>query len=220
MAGDGACAPPCGPAARAASAGGAWFDSADPALVRDPVRACEVMARFNAQQGMPDAERMEMLHGFLGAVGEGSTLSAGAQVDYGYNLFLGRNCFFNFNCTFLDGAPITFGDDVAVGPGCSFVTPLHPLLARERARQEGADGAGRVWERSLPITVGSGVWIAANVTVNPGVTIGEGAVIGSGSVVTRDIPPRMLAYGNPCRPVREITEADSVADALAEAGIA
>ena len=102
MAGDGACAPPCGPAARAASAGGAWFDSADPALVRDHVRACEVMARFNAQQGMPDAERMEMLHGFLGAVGEGSTLSAGAQVDYGYNLFLGRNCFFNFNCTFLD----------------------------------------------------------------------------------------------------------------------
>ena len=132
---------------------------------------------------------------------------------------MGRNCFFNFNCTFLDGAPITFGDDVGVGPGCSFVTPLHPLLARERARCEDAGGTGHVWERSLPITVESGVWIAANVTVNAGVTIGEGAVIGSGSVVTRDIPPRTLAYGNPCRPVRAITEADSVADALAEAGL-
>ncbi|WP_418256515.1 sugar O-acetyltransferase, partial [Gordonibacter urolithinfaciens] len=205
--------------AASASAGGAWFDSADPALMRDHIRACEVMARFNAQQGMLDADRMKMLHGFLGAVGEGSSLSTGAQVDYGYNLFLGRNCFFNFNCTFLDGAPITFGDDVGVGPGCSFVTPLHPLLARERARCEDAGGTGHVWERSLPITVESGVWIAANVTVNAGVTIGEGAVIGSGSVVTRDIPPRTLAYGNPCRPVRAITEADSVADALAEAGL-
>ena len=187
--------------AASASAGGAWFDSADPALMRDHIRACEVMARFNAQQGMLDADRMKMLHGFLGAVGEGSSLSTGAQVDYGYNLFLGRNCFFNFNCTFLDGAPITFGDDVGVGPGCSFVTPLHPLLARERARCEDAGGTGHVWERSLPITVESGVWIAANVTVNAAcVPIGEGAVIGPGSVVTRDIPPRTLAYGNPCPP--------------------
>ena len=58
-----------------------------------------------------------------------------------------------------------------------------------------------------------------NAAAKKSVTIGEGAVIGSGSVVTRDIPPRTLAYGNPCRPVRAITEADSVADALAEAGL-
>ena len=47
-----------------------------------------------------------------------------------------------------------------------------------------------------------------NVVVNPGVTIGEGSVIGSGSVVTKDIPANVIAAGNPCRVIREITEAD------------
>lgn len=68
--------------------------------------------------------------------------------------------------------------------------------------------------------MGNDVWIGANVTVNPGVTIGDGAVVGSGSVVTKDVPPRTLAYGNPCRAVREIGEGDSIEGALAELGLA
>ena len=54
----------------------------------------------------------------------------------------------------------------------------------------------------LAITYGLG----ANVTVNPGVTIGDNTVIGSGSVVTKDIPSNVIAVGNPCRVLREITE--------------
>ena len=49
-------------------------------------------------------------------------------------------------------------------------------------------------------------------TILPGVTIGSGAVIGAGSVVTKDIPAGTLAYGNPCKPRRPITEADKVLD--------
>ena len=59
------------------------------------------------------------------------------------------------------------------------------------------------------IHIGNNVWIAANAVVLGGVTIGDGAVIGAGSVVTRDIPANHLAVGVPCRPLREITEADS-----------
>ena len=207
-------------AMRAQMASGAWFEAADATLEQDRIRARAVMQRFNADASLDDDGRAELLRGLLGAMGEGSTVSAGAQMDYGFNVFLGKRCFFNFNCVFLDGAPIVFGDDVWVGPNVTFATPLHPLLGRERATRVDAAGELHLWERNLPITVGSDVWIAGNVTVNPGVTIGDGAVIGSGSVVTRDVPPRTIAFGNPCRVAREITEGDSIEDALAELGLA
>ena len=50
-----------------------------------------------------------------------------------------------------------------------------------------------------PITVGNGVWIAADVYVAPGVTIGDNAVIGARSSVFHDMPPGMVCYGYPCR---------------------
>lgn len=61
-----------------------------------------------------------------------------------------------------------------------------------------------------PIVIEDNVWIAANVVVLPGVTIGEGSVIGAGSVVTKDIPPSSLAFGNPCKVIRKITEKDKL----------
>lgn len=59
-----------------------------------------------------------------------------------------------------------------------------------------------------PVTIGDNVWIGGNVVICPGVTIGDCAVIGAGSVVTRDVPPWTVAAGNPCRVLRQITEAD------------
>jgi maltose O-acetyltransferase len=59
-------------------------------------------------------------------------------------------------------------------------------------------------ESGKPVTIGHRVWLGAGVIVCPGVTIGDEAVIGAGSVVTRDIPPRVFAAGNPCRVIRQI----------------
>ena len=63
-------------------------------------------------------------------------------------------------------------------------------------------------EITKPIVVGDNVYIGANTIILPGVTIGEGSVIGAGSVVTKDIPDHVVAAGNPCRVLRNITEDD------------
>lgn len=63
-------------------------------------------------------------------------------------------------------------------------------------------------EYGAPITIGSNVWIGGGTTVNPGVTIGSNTVIGSGSVVVKDIPSNVIAEGNPCKVLREITKED------------
>ena len=56
--------------------------------------------------------------------------------------------------------------------------------------------------------ISSDVWIGAGATILSGVSIGVGAVIGAGSVVTKNIPANVVAYGNPCKVIREINEHD------------
>jgi putative colanic acid biosynthesis acetyltransferase WcaF len=57
-----------------------------------------------------------------------------------------------------------------------------------------------------PIRIGEGAFVGARAFVMPGVTVGEGAVIGACSLVTRDMPPRMICQGSPCRPIKERDE--------------
>ncbi len=105
----------------------------------------------------------------------------------------------NYNCTILDVAEVFIGDNVLFAPNVSIFTAGHPIHPESRITG---------YEYGIPIHIGSNVWIGGNSVVNPGVTIGEGSVIGSGSVVTKDIPPFVVAAGNPCRVIRKITEAD------------
>ena len=69
-----------------------------------------------------------------------------------------------------------------------------------------AEGIGT----SKPVTIGNDVWIGANAVICGGVVIGDRSVIGAGSVVNRDIPSGVVAAGNPCRVIREITEEDII----------
>ena len=54
------------------------------------------------------------------------------------------------------------------------------------------------------ITIGEGTMIGAGTVITPGVKIGSWSVIGAGSVVTRDIPDNVLAFGVPCRIIKQI----------------
>ena len=99
----------------------------------------------------------------------------------------------------LDSAPIRLGENVFVGPGTCFAAASHPLLAEQR-------NIGLCY--SEPITVEKDVWIGANCSILGSVTIGSRSVIGAGSVVTKDIPSGVIAIGNPCKVLREISEND------------
>lgn len=121
--------------------------------------------------------------------------------DYGFNVKVGKNFYSNHNLVILDCAEVTFGDNVFVGPNCGFYTAIHPIDANQR---------NTGIELAKPIKVGSDVWFGGGVTVLPGVTIGNNVVIGAGSVVVKDIPSGVVAVGNPCKPIRKITDADKL----------
>ena len=124
--------------------------------------------------------------------------------EYGRHISIGKDTFVNTNCVFSDCNRITVGDHVLIGPNCQLYTALHPVLASERV-VAAAPGQAPYRTQSKPIRIGNKVWMGGSVIVLPGVTIGDGTTIGAGSVVTKDIPANVLAYGNPCRIVRELT---------------
>ena len=132
-------------------------------------------------------------------------------VDYGINTYIGDRFYANNGLTILDICPVTIGDNCFFGPNVSIYTPLHPLRYQER-NQYYDEEIKRYTDKEYgaPIRIGNNCWLGGNVVVLPGVTIGNGCVIGAGSVVTHDIPDNYLAYGNPCKAIREITEEDSI----------
>lgn len=154
--------------------------------------ACE---RYNSLPPSAHAEREAQMRRLLGRTGKRFKILSPFVCDYGFNIEVGEDFFANMNMVVLDEARVTFGNNVFIGPNCSFYTPVHPLEVEPRRRG---------LERSLPIVVGDDVWFGGNVTVLPGVTIGSGTVIGAGSVVTRDVPAGVLAVGNPCRVIRQL----------------
>jgi maltose O-acetyltransferase len=178
---------------------GEVYDDLTPELIDARRRAVLATNAYNAAFGREQAEREALLRDLLGTVGEGENFEPTFRCEFGVNIHLGARFWANFDCVMLDGAPITIGDDVLLGPKVGLYTSNHSLDLTERV-------TGACLAR--PITIGDGVWIGANVTVLPGVTIGAGAVIGAGSVVTRDVPAGTVAAGNPARVLRAITEAD------------
>lgn len=182
-----------------AKAGKLYDANFDEELLKDRDLCKEACYEYNRLPPARKAERAAILRRLLGKTGKEFVIEQPFFCDYGYNIEIGENFFINVNGVILDGAKVTFGDDVFIAPNCGFYTAGHPLDARQR--KQGL-------EYAYPITIGNGVWIGAHVCVMPGVTIGDNTVIGGGSVVTKDIPANVVAVGNPCRVIRAITEAD------------
>lgn len=128
-------------------------------------------------------------------------------VEYGKHIHLGHWAFINTGATFLDCGTVTIGDYVAVGPNVQFITVNHPKRPEDRhiMRDSGMPPFA-VMTTAKPIVVKDHAWIGAGAIIMPGVTIGAGAVVGAGSVVTKDVPDRMVAVGNPARVVKSVDD--------------
>ena len=175
---------------------GELYDSMHAELVAARARARDLCMALNSAREADVDERRCLTEALFGVGGDTVELQPPFYCDYGSNIELGAHVFFNFNCVVLDVCAVRIGDESLIGPGVQILTAMHPLNATLRRRQE----YGR------PVTIGQDVWVGAGAIICPGVSIGDGAVIGAGSVVTRDVPAGVLALGNPCRAVREITE--------------
>jgi maltose O-acetyltransferase len=161
-----------------------------------------------------DENRLPIIKEFIGQIGQKYYFQGPIQFNYGCHTYIGDNFFANFNTTILDDGRIYIGDNVMFGPNVSLMAASHPLIPEERVAMRYEDGHVSMSEYAKEIHIGNNVWIACNVVILGGVNIGNNVVIGAGSVVTKDIPDNYLAYGNPCKPIRLITEKDSKLDLL------
>lgn len=182
---------------------GRTYRSTDPDLTRERMATKRLLHEYNTSH--PDAEdqREELLRGLLGALGKHVWIEPPFRCDYGSQITIGSGVYANYDLAILDCAPVTVGDLVLFGPRVTIATASHPIDHDQRVVD--------LYEYARPITIADGAWLGAHVVVGPGVTIGARAVIGAGSIVTRDVPSGVVAAGNPCRVLREITDQDRAA---------
>lgn len=186
---------PGGASMRERMLAGEPYIAQDPELGRMHARAQRLLDAFN-RSGHDEAQlRRVLLADLLGSIGEGSEIKPPFFCDYGAHIHIGARFFANYGCVILDCNEVRIGSGVLFGPNVQVYTATHPL--DPAARREG-------WEMAHPIAIEDDVWVGGGAIILAGVRIGAGSTVGAGSVVTRDVPPGVLAAGNPCRVIRPL----------------
>lgn len=179
------------------AAGLLWTDTPD--YLEEQERAKSIMHEFNHLHPGNNRRKAELIKEMFGSVGDMVWVNAPITYARGKTVSIGNGTFINSNLTLVDDYKVNIGNAVLISPNVTIVTCGHPV--HRELRQHGEMYA-------FPVTIEDWVWIGSNAVILPGVTIGEGSVIGAGSVVTRDIPKNVIAFGNPCRVIRDITDED------------
>ena len=140
------------------------YNAGDPELMQARRRCKELCFAFNQTPPSQRDKQQALLRSLLVQADEKIHIEPNLWCDYGCNIRAGRGLYINHNCVILDCAPVTFGEDVLIGPNCGFYTACHPIDPEQRRTGT---------EFARPITVGSNVWFGGGCTVLPGVTIGD-----------------------------------------------
>jgi len=174
---------------------GELYFAPDPELSEMQSKAQALLHAFNSSHPSAAESRREVIRSLFGGIGDGFDIRAPFFCDYGSNIFAGDGLFINYDCVILDCNVVRLGSNVLLGPKVQIYTAHHPLEPEARRT---------LLELASPVHVGDDVWVGGGAIICPGVSIGAGSTVGAGSVVTRDIPARVFAAGNPCRVVREL----------------
>jgi len=174
---------------------GDLYNALDPQLSEERMKARLLIKKLNDSREDEEINRESIIKELIPNSGDNLWLQPPFYCDYGTNIIVGNGVFFNFNCVVLDVAHVTIGNRTKLGPNVQLYTATHPIDYQERAKG---------LELGKAITIGEDVWIGGSAIILPGVTVGDRTVIGSGSVITKDIPPDVIAAGNPCKVIREL----------------
>ena len=178
---------------------GKLYFCTDEEIAREQLDCLEILYDYNHTRPSESQKREQILKKLLAEMGENCYIEPPLHANWGKYTHFGSNVYANFNLTLVDDTDIFVGDNVMFGPNVVIATAGHPVDPPLREK---------VAQFNIPVRIGRNVWIGAGAIVLPGVTIGDNAVVGAGSVVTKDIPPNVVAVGNPCRVLREINDRD------------
>lgn len=112
----------------------------------------------------------------------------------GGRIAIGSGTFIN------NGAWFQAKESITVGVGCN-IGPRVMVMDND-AHEIG--GIHRLGGKSSPVVLEDYCWIGVGAIVLKGVTVGKHAIVGAGAVVTKNVPPRAIAAGNPARIIGEV----------------
>lgn len=181
---------------------GMEYNPSDVELRKKSSIAKNLIREYNNIPAENRALREEYLKKILGKCGNNIRINQPFFIDYGSNIEIGENSIINMNCTFLDTNKIIIGENAVIAPDVKIYTAFHPIKVNERFKKD-ENGKEYLVTAALPVIIGNNVWIGGGTIILPGVKIGDNCVIGAGSVVTKSIPDNSVAFGNPCRVIRE-----------------
>lgn len=172
----------------------------DKEIQREQIEKLNRLYDFNMTRPVEMEKREALLQEMFAEIGEGCYIEPPFHANFGgAHVHFGKNIYANFGLTLVDDTHIYVGDYTMFGPNVIVATAGHPILPELREK---------AYQYNMPVHIGKNCWIGAGAIIVPGITIGNNVVVGAGSVVTKDLPDGVVAVGNPCRVLREVSERD------------